>query len=193
LKKDWTADPRALTSLVAWLDADDGDRADGAGYVAMHGRLASYFARKGCRTPDELADETLTRVARRLQEEGTIAGVAPAQFCYITARYVWLEHLRDPAHAPPPVTKDPATAAVSEDDEQERERWLACLDTCLAHLDPDDRQIILDYYAGASNERIARRRELVTRLGTTANALAIKASRLRERLRTCVAACATAR
>jgi hypothetical protein len=36
----------------------------------MHHRLVAYFDRKNCSSPADLADETLNRVARRLEEEG---------------------------------------------------------------------------------------------------------------------------
>jgi DNA-directed RNA polymerase specialized sigma24 family protein len=189
LKKDWAPDSRALKSLVEWLDGRADAGSDGEAYVAMHGRLSAYFARKGCRAPEELADETLSRVARRLQEEGTIAGMVPAQYCYVTARFVWLEHLRSPDYAPPALTRDPGAPVRPPGEDEERERWLACLDRCLEELEASDRTIILEYYAGVATTRIGQRRQLAERLGVTANALAIRASRLRERLRTAVRQC----
>ena len=186
MKKDWVADSQAFEALVEWLNQSGGVGGEGGSYVAMHHRLASYFTRKGCRAPEELADEALTRVARRLSEEGSIAGVPPAQYCYIVARFVWLEHLRSPDFAPPTVLGEIKDRSLPADEGQER--MLASLDDCLARLSPDDRTIILEYYAGATNERIAKRRDLAGRLGLTANALTIKASRLRERLRACMGA-----
>lgn len=189
MKKDWVPDAGALQSLVEWLNGRGDAGSEGDAYVAMHARLAAYFARKGCRAPEELADETLSRVARRLHEEGTIAGMVPAQYCYVTARFVWLEHLRSPDYAPAALTRDPSSPVRPPGEDEERERWLACLDRCLEQLDPNDRTIILEYYSGAATGRIGQRRQLAERLGLTANALAIRASRLRERLRAGVRQC----
>jgi DNA-directed RNA polymerase specialized sigma24 family protein len=186
LKKDWVADSQAFDALVEWLNQGGGIGGDGGSYVAMHHRLAAYFTRKGCRAPEELADATLTRVARRLSEEGSIAGVPPAQYCYIVARFVWLEHLRSPDYAPPAVIGEIRDRSAPAD--EGKEQLLSSLDDCLARLSPDERTIILDYYAGATSERIAKRRDLAAKLGLTANALTIKASRLRERLRACMGA-----
>jgi DNA-directed RNA polymerase specialized sigma24 family protein len=189
VKHDGTATPASFNNLVAWLDA--GGRSSGESYVDMHRRLASYFVRKGCREADQLADETLTRVARRLEEEGAITDVTPAQYCYIVARFVFLEYLRRPQQddvALPGDLKDPAGRL--EDDG--RERQLTCLDACLEQLAADDRQLILEYYAGGRADRIASRRELAVKVGLSANALAIRACRLRERLRGCVADCRAA-
>jgi hypothetical protein len=60
----------------------------------MRERLVTYFDRKNCLLPDELADETLNRVARRIEEEGKIKSESPAKYCYITARFVFMELLR---------------------------------------------------------------------------------------------------
>ena len=67
----------------------------GLKYLEMRRRLVSYFDRKNCATPDELADETLNRVARRLEEEGAIESETPARYCYIVARFVFMEYLRE--------------------------------------------------------------------------------------------------
>ena len=60
----------------------------------MRRRLVWYFAHKKCLAADELADETLNRVSRRLEEEGAIVDTAPARYCYIVAKFVFLEYLR---------------------------------------------------------------------------------------------------
>lgn len=170
----------SITALVEWLDGD-GDRS-GDAYVALHRRLVAYFSRKGCRNAEELADETLTRVARRLREEGSITGVGPAQYCYIVARYVFLESLRDPARAAVvPASELPQSQPVNSPNSDEQ--LLAALDDCLGALPQDDRALLLEYYSGPSEQRIATRKALASRLGVTSNALTIRACRLRERVR----------
>src|SRR5690242_4388211 len=92
LKKDWQLDARAFNGLLVYLDA--GSNSEGQNYLQIRDRLVRFFDRKNCLTPDELADETLNRVARRLEEEGSIQSDSPAKFCYTIARYVFLESLR---------------------------------------------------------------------------------------------------
>src|SRR6266446_5516805 len=92
-KKDWVLTPKAFRGLLAWLD--DQEESDGQNYLEMRRRLVVFFDRKNCLAPDDLADETLNRVARRLEEEGKIESDAPAKYCYIVARYVFMEHLRE--------------------------------------------------------------------------------------------------
>jgi hypothetical protein len=174
----------SITPLVEWLDGS-GDRSGGA-YVAMHRRLVAYFSRKGCRNAEELADETLTRVGRRLREEGSITDVTPAHYCYIVARYVFLEWLRDPRRAEnQPADELPQTQALNRGDYDEA--LLATLDDCLGALSPGDRALLLEYYSGPAEQRMALRKALASRLGVTPNALAIRACRLRERVRSALA------
>jgi DNA-directed RNA polymerase specialized sigma24 family protein len=179
--------------LLAWLD--EGDDSGGQAYLQMRRRLVVYFQRKRCLTPDDLADETLSRVTRRLEEEGSITDAPPARYCYIVAKFVLLEHLRDPELRRSRDVNIPEPARgplASPDDRSHDERLLECLDRCLSALDPHDRTLILDYYRHEPRTKIERRRLLAASLGLTPNALAIRACRLRDKLERCVSACRAA-
>ena len=195
---EWTLSKNALQRLLNWLDG--GANSDGYAYVEMRRRLRDYFGRKNCQTPDDLADETLTRVARRLEEEGITRDETPARYCYIVARFVFLEHLREikahpmVAHASGDV--GPQLSARSAADSAEaaaaREAQLDCLQKCLQELDPLNRRIITRYYIGSARVKIDNRRELAENLGLSVNALTIRACRIRTRLEACVRRCAGA-
>ena len=162
----------------------------------MRRRLVLYFTRKRCVVADDLADETLHRVTRRLEEQGTITDATPARYCYIVAKFVLLEHLRDPGRprGGEVDARDDARVPVAPPaDDPDQERLHACLDGCLGSLEPGDRELILDYYRDEHRARIERRRRLAAALSLSANALAIRACRLRDRLERCVAACRTGR
>jgi len=178
--------------LLAWLDG--GVDSGGEGYLDMRRRLSAYFDRRSCRVPDDLADETLNRVSRRLEEEGTLEG-PPGRYCYIVAKFVFLEYLRrasredgvtDPREAAS--LWGDARAAVANDSEGTEKR-LSCLDRCLDQQSSGDRELILDYYVKGPQPHAERRRDLAARLGLTANALAIRACRIRDRLEGCVRSC----
>jgi DNA-directed RNA polymerase specialized sigma24 family protein len=158
----------------------------------MHRRLVGYFQRKRCVSPVELADETLNRVARRLSEEGTIEDAAPAQYCYIVARFVFLEYWRaSEQQREATALGEPARISDRPDDSDDdrQERRFRCLDRCLDRLPPNDQVLIRDYYEGDRSTRIARRRDLARRLALSANALMLKASRIRHILERCVMDC----
>lgn len=195
LKKHWSLSEKAFRALLAWLDGEA--ESEGATYLEMRRRLVAYFDRKNCVSPQELADETLNRVARRLEEEGEILDATPPHFCYLTARFVYLESLRSGGHREKSLEQIPmagkwasAFAVAFDPDSESRKQMMGCLEECLEQLRPADRELILEYYRGERREKIDRRRELATRLGLTLNALAIRAARIRTRLEQCVMDCA---
>jgi DNA-directed RNA polymerase specialized sigma24 family protein len=197
-RREWTLSKDALQRLLNWLDG--GANSDGHAYVEIRRRLRDYFARKNCLPDEDLADETLTRVARRLEEEGITRGETPARYCYIVARFVFHEHLREnKAHpmvthvsgdvAPQPSASSAADAAEAAGTQ---EKLLACLQKCLQELDPLNRRIITRYYIGTARVKIDNRRGLAESLGLSLNALTVRASRIRTRLDACVRRCAGA-
>ena len=197
-KKDWTLASDAFTQLLNWLD--DGAVSNGQKYLDMRQRLEGYFDRKNCLNPEELADETLNRVARRLQEEGEIVGESPARYCYIVAKFVFLEHLRSTQKAGAmfdEIKRQPSalltTPDESEDKQVVKERLLTCLENCSDKLDAVSREIITKYYIGEERAKIENRRALALSLGISPNALSIRACRIRDRLEVCVRQCAESR
>jgi DNA-directed RNA polymerase specialized sigma24 family protein len=187
-KRDWVPTHGAFHRLLAWLDeeADSG----GQRYVEIRRRLVLYFDRKNCRSPDELADETLNRVTRRLEEEGAIITDAPAHYCYIVARFVLLESFRDLQREE--TLDNRACLAVDprlREDEPGKERQIECLERCMTKLEPANRDLIVSYYHGEQRIKIENRRAMAARLGVSINALSIRACRIRDRLEVCMRNC----
>ena len=194
MKKDWTPTQTAFRQFLDWLD--EGVASGGEKYLEMRRRLVFYFDRKNCLASDELADETLSRVAQKLEEKGSITGMSPAHYCYVVAKFVFLENLRQAKRGQSGLnelaqslssggslnSKD--TAAM-----QSRERLHDCLDSCLAKLSSADRELILEYYRGEQRAKIERRSQLAARLGLSMNALTIRACRIRYKLEECMKAC----
>ncbi|MGA2117915.1 MAG: hypothetical protein ABSH56_24575 [Bryobacteraceae bacterium] len=164
----------------------------------MRRRLVFYFDRKNCISPDDLADETLRRVAHRFEEKGEITGKSPAHYCYIVASFLFLEYQRLPARkhvslgnpsefgAVASRLAAPSDEASPTDAETVR---LHCLESCLGGLGRDDRDLIMEYYRGDERVKIEHRRTLAARLGLTPNALSIRACRIRAKLEACVRTC----
>lgn len=193
-KKDRTLTPHAFQSLLDWLD--EGKDSGGYKYLEMRRRLVAYFDRKNCLIPDELTDETLNRVACRLAEEGVIETESPAKYCYTVARFVFMEHLRETqkcnklrdalergSHG------NAASAFDADDDTEDKEKMLNCLEQCASKLEPLHREIITRYYSGTERVRIENRRALADKLGITINALSIRACRIRDKLEDCIRQC----
>lgn len=188
-KKDWSLTPTAFHNLLSWLD--QGRKSDGQTYLEMRRRLVAYFDRKNCRAPDDLADETMNRVARKLEELVTIETETPAKYCYVMARFVFLEELRARSkdqrlHVE---IRHENSAAEDQGNREIQERRMDCLRQCAAKLDSASRDLILRYYIGAEKVKIDNRRALARALAITTNALSIRACRIREKLELCVREC----
>lgn len=194
-EKGWALTEDAFCRLLSWLD--EGADSGGEKYLETRRRLVSYFDRKNCLAPDELADETLNRVARRLKEEGS-TDTTPAHYCFIVARFVFLEYLRrakqnhlslDELPASNQARLDPEALAKQSDNTEIEEKRLDCLERCLQEIGPERREIIIRYYHGEQRAKIENRRALAGELRVTINALSIRACRIRDRLEDCVKKC----
>jgi len=54
--------------LLNWFNEENSDRDSGAQkYEEIRQKLISYFDHRGCRFPEDLADETLNRMAQKLK------------------------------------------------------------------------------------------------------------------------------
>ena len=148
----WSLTAQSFHRLLEWLGAGT---ADGQTYLEIRRRLVAYFDRKNCRGPNDLADEVLNRVARRLEEVASIDVDPPAKYCFIVARFVFLEHRRESQKAD--AVRDHigrleagAQRSRAEDDEslENHEKQLDCLERCAAKLEPGNREMIVRYYTG---------------------------------------------
>ena len=76
------------------------------------------------------------------------------------------------------------------DSSPEVEQHYACLEKCLTQLTDPNRELVLEYYQQEKRAKIDHRAELAKRLGIAANALRIRAHRIRQVLEKCVLQCA---
>jgi DNA-directed RNA polymerase specialized sigma24 family protein len=178
--------PEHFDGLLQRLGPDRevaGDR-----YEQLRRRLVGIFAYRRCHHPEELADETLDRAARRLQDMGNdFVGSDPARFVYGVAWNVARESFRRPSPVPLPDAWERVISAPQPGDEEERQE--TCLDRCLDELAPSERSLVLGYFEGERSARIRRRSELAHERGVSPNALRLKIHRLCGRLRDCVVHC----
>jgi DNA-directed RNA polymerase specialized sigma24 family protein len=178
---------RAFANLLNRL-GPDAERA-GAAYEHLHRALVSYFSWRGATTPEECADETLDRLARRLDEGVVIEDLG--RFARGIARLVLLEHWRRP-DARRASLDEAAEGGVAPDeaaDEAADEALLECLGGCLDELPSEGRDLILEYYAAEGRRRIDTRKRLARTLGLSESALRNRAQRLRDRLESCLTRC----
>lgn len=163
-------DPLAI--LLAALDSEPTRAAEV--YERLRARLVGRFHCRGLPAPEDLADETFDRVARRLRD-----GEQPRDLvAYIlgVGRLVGLEARRRALRTE---RLDDDIAAQQQSAPDLRIDRLAA---CLAELPAPNRELLLRYEDGHRTERIARRRELARELGIGLNALRIRVHRMREKV-----------
>jgi len=149
--------------------------------------LIRVLSGRGARYPEDLADETLSRVAGKLAA-GKLVENIPA-YSLEVARRVWYESLRDEGKDR---EIDPDGDWPADDDKEEKERKerrSVCLDDCKATLPPESRYLITEYYSYSGRQLIELRRELAEQFGLTREALANRAQRLRHKLEACILNC----
>jgi DNA-directed RNA polymerase specialized sigma24 family protein len=176
--------PAAFATLLTRL-GPDAERA-GSAYEHLRRALVSLFAWRGAATPEELADETLDRLATRLEEGVNVQDVA--HFTRGIARLVLLEYWRRPEGRGLPLedidSHHPVTDEARDDDAPSE-----CLHRCLEEIEPDGRDLILEYYSAEGRRRIDVRKAMARALGVSESALRSRAQRLRDGLERCITGC----
>jgi DNA-directed RNA polymerase specialized sigma24 family protein len=172
-------EPADFDRLLIWLDSNP-DRA-GQLYESIRWRLIAILAARGCHIPEELADEIIDRVARRVADiEASYTGDKAIYFLGVMNN-VHHEYLRRPLV--------PRLVVASNDEVQIKEQTYVCLDRCLEKLSPHAREIIQQYYAADKRAKIGLRKRIAAKFGVTGSNLRLRALRIRAKLQTCIEHC----
>jgi DNA-directed RNA polymerase specialized sigma24 family protein len=177
-KTSWELNQEGFDQLLVWLSPNRDEA--GKKYEDIRRRLIKIFTCRGCPIPEELADETINRVTRKVPQISDHYVGDPCLYFYGVAKYVFHEYVRKKPVLDPPPVSDP-----TEDDEE----VVACMEDCLQELAPKSRELILNYYQEERHAKIAERKRLAERLGMGPNALRIQACRIRGSLYKCVQEC----
>ena len=190
MKKEWVLTQDAFDSLLDWLDPEREQA--GTRYEAIRMRLIKIFSCRGCLEAELLADETINRVASKVEEISTSYVGDPAHYFYAVAHKVHLEYLRKPHTQHSAISVETAgnmlsAAPVSPVEDFEPE--YRCLEGCLERLPKENRYLLELYYQQEKQAKIDHRKLLAIELGIAVNALRIRAHRIRLALRQCVRTC----
>ena len=181
----WGLTRESFDKFLARLDPDR-DQA-GQRYQFIREKLVNFFDWRDCPFPEDHADEALNRVVRKVAAGEEFEDIST--YVFGVARMMLLEIARMKEKERISFLRQPAPAPLFDKQADELEARVNCLRRCLASLPTKDKELIVEYYEGEGATKIQRRKALAERLGTPANALRIKACRLREKLGECLNRC----
>ena len=178
-RQKWRLSQEAFDSLLSALGSDRDQAAQR--YEKIRTRLIKYFSWERCDTPEDCADETINRVAKRVSEGEFLN--SPESYFSAVARLV----ARESALAAQRHNRAmDEMARTRVDDPSIDEAASHQLERCLQGLTPDQRKFLLEYYQGEQRTRIDNRRRMAERLGLPLNAVRNRALRLREKIENCM-------
>ena len=176
--------------LLSKLAADPAAAAER--YERLRSRLVLFFLRHLLATPEDLADQVIDRLARRLTEGEPIASLEA--YALGVARFVLKEQI-------PVQRRDVSLTDVffantfgqnTTQDREERE-WadrheeqLDAMQACLDRLPRADADLLTSYYLMEREQRIAARRDLAAERGLTPAALRARIFQICRTLRACI-------
>jgi DNA-directed RNA polymerase specialized sigma24 family protein len=171
--------------LLSHLAIDTADSA--SRYEMLRGRLVVFFSRRMVAFPEDLADEVLDRLARRLEEGEAIARIEG--YALGIARHILQEHY---------VRNDRETAAGEEfhgnvsrqtlttDEEEAEEIRLERMKHCFDRLPRGDQKLLSEYCLAEGSSKIAVRKRLADARSMTQAALRKRVFLLRGMIQRCM-------
>jgi len=184
VRRKWALTQEAWDGLLASL-GEDREQA-GKKYIEIRSNLTRFFEWRGCPFPEDHADETINRVAKRIAEGEEIRNAS--SYCIGVARMLLLEINKERAKEQQAMGEMAGSQAF-DSDESSGEAQIDCLRSCLQVLPPENRDLIIEYYQGEKGAKIQNRKRLTERFGVPVNTLRMRALRLREKLQGCVEDC----
>lgn len=169
-------DTSAFDRLLKALEPEASSATEG--FRRCRTKLVKFFVWKRCEDPDNLADETTTRLLKNVSSGQKISSDQPYRYVFAIASNVFFEYLRSKKRSGIQTDIDdlrelPAPAGQED-----------CYSTCLEQLSPDKREFLESYYLDNID-----RTEFANEKGLTINALRLQVFRYKRALNSCVENC----
>ena len=179
MKKQPNLTQETFDRLLYWLHPDR--ELAGQKYEEIRSRLIKILVRRGCNCAEELADEAINRVVKKLDTLiATYAG-DPALYFYGVAQNVFMEYVKKKP-LPSPVLEQPLKETDPDDDYE-------CLEKCLEQISPESHWLIVEYYQEEKGEKIDHRKALAEQLRITPHGLRMRTHRIKAALKECILDC----
>jgi len=153
-------------------------------FTKLRDSLVRFFLIKGEMEADEAADETLDRLAAKL--DGPVVIENLTKYSFGIARLVFLENLRKTSKADQAVKAYAWERADRIQPDEETDGFSRMRD-CFGKLSDPDKDLLRSYFADVPRGRLDEERiQLAGSMGASLNNLRLKIFRLRRRLEDCV-------
>jgi len=181
--RDWQLTPERFELLLSHLSIDPAER--GTRYEMLRGRLIIFFSRRMLALPEDLADEVLNRIARRLEEGEAISRIEG--YALGIARHVLQEQRaqgdRERSAAEEFHWNISRETLTTDEGEEIR---LARMKDCLERLPHSDQEMLSEYYLAEGSGKIPARRRLAKAREMTQAALRKRVFVLRGMIQRCM-------
>lgn len=181
MSKRFEITPADFDRLLKWFDDDRAVAAEK--YRKIHRRMVQIFRARGAFPAEDLADQTLDRIIKKLPEIINDYEGDPALYIFSMARNVYFEFVRKPKPMPLP------ELFVMPKMEANENVYQTCLKNCLEKISPEEKQLFIDYFLYDNEKKLARHEEMARRLGINRNYLRTRIYRIRMALEKCVKEC----
>lgn len=185
-KTRWELEAEAFENLLTRL-SDDTHEA-GRRYERLRERLILFFTRRLANSPEDLADQVIDRLSRRLQDGERIASVEA--YALGIARHVVQEHrlvaARDVSPEGSLLENISGPDHTYSEEPAEQDRLLDAMEKCLARLQRGDAELLSMYYLNEGGSKIEARRRLAEERNVTQAALRKKVYQICCTLRECI-------
>lgn len=175
-----------FVELLAWLHPDPHFAAEK--FEKIRQRIIKIFSNRGSRRPNEIFDETVSRICDKVKTVAANYQGDPALYFYGVAKKVHGEFIREDSRF---IREDsrPFHKESASGNPEDVELRHYCLNQCLDQLPPDRRSLIMRFYEGDGQERISNRKKLADELGIDGKALSLRTLRIRRELLECIREC----
>jgi RNA polymerase sigma factor (sigma-70 family) len=174
--------PQEFQKFLKWLDLDHETAIEK--YFSIRNKLVKIFVVRGSIIADELADETIDRVMKKIDTIVSDYQGDPSLYFYGVAKKVFLETQRQPKSE-----TLPDSFIADQKTPENQEENVECVEKCLKKLPENQQQIIVGYYSFEKGEKSKTRKKMAEKFGFSAESLRVRAMRIRETLQKCVFSC----
>lgn len=168
--------------LLTWLDKDRNRAAEK--YKSIHQRLVQIFLARNAFSAEELADQTVDIVVKKIDSLSTEYQGDPALYFYGVANKIFYEYLKKPKTE----SLNEQTLQV-ENKEDEDNSYRQCMRKCLNNLLPEQREFVIEYFRYKKQAKINHHKEMAKRMNLDVNAMRTRVYRLKLDLERCVRKC----